>query len=60
MANLETEINKEKDALLSACLKAFNELENMKLESNDYPSTYALASKLDRMVQLIELQSKHE
>ena len=60
MSNLATEINKEKDALLAACLEAFNELENQKLAKNEYPSTYAIAAQLDKMLKLSQLQDKHQ
>lgn len=40
----------QKTQLLKACLMAFNQLRNQRIRC-DYPSTYALAAKIDHLLQ---------
>ncbi|WP_159185373.1 cobalamin biosynthesis protein CbiX [Klebsiella pneumoniae] len=49
-SQLKAELDTQKDALLKACLYALNEIPNRRL-SGQYPSTYALAAKLDQLLQ---------
>ncbi|ECS7744020.1 cobalamin biosynthesis protein CbiX [Salmonella enterica subsp. enterica serovar Java] len=49
-SQLKKEVETEKDLLLCACLEAFNQLPNQCLQGA-FPSTYALAAKLNQLLQ---------
>ncbi|EOY9851159.1 cobalamin biosynthesis protein CbiX [Escherichia coli] len=49
-SQLKKEVETEKDLLLCACLEAFNQLPNQLLQGA-FPSTYALAAKLNQLLQ---------
>ncbi|ECP2897663.1 TPA: cobalamin biosynthesis protein CbiX [Salmonella enterica subsp. enterica serovar Saintpaul] len=49
-SQLKKEVETEKDLLLRACIEAFNQLPNQRLQGA-FPSTYALAAKLDQLLQ---------
>ncbi|HCE1098512.1 TPA: cobalamin biosynthesis protein CbiX [Escherichia coli] len=49
-SQLKKEVETEKDLLLRACLEAFNQLPNQRLQGA-FPSTYALAAKLNQLLQ---------
>jgi hypothetical protein len=44
------EVESQKELLLRACLEAFNQLPNQRLQGA-FTSTYALAAKLDQLLQ---------
>jgi len=47
---LKALVESDKDMLLAACLSAFNEIPNKRLNRGAFPSTYALAAALDKYV----------
>lgn len=49
-SQLKKEVETEKDLLLCACIEAFNQLPNQRLQGA-FPSTYALAAKLNQLRQ---------
>ncbi|EOE4813592.1 TPA: cobalamin biosynthesis protein CbiX [Escherichia coli] len=49
-SQLKKEVESQKELLLRACLEAFNQLPNQRLQG-DFTSTYALAAKLDQLLQ---------
>ncbi|BBW58806.1 cobalamin biosynthesis protein CbiX [Citrobacter freundii] len=49
-SQLKTELESQKTYLLEACLMAFNQLPNQRTKGV-YPSTYALAAKIDHLLQ---------
>lgn len=49
-SQLKAELESQKDLLLKACLHALNEIPDTRL-SGPFPSTYALAAQLDRLIQ---------
>ncbi|WP_426575616.1 cobalamin biosynthesis protein CbiX (plasmid) [Xenorhabdus stockiae] len=55
LPELEGKIPNEVGDLLKACLNAFNQLPNQKINGN-YPSTYALATQIDSILQQITLK----
>ena len=51
-SELKKEIESQTDTMLESCLYAFNELRNTRLDSFAFPSTYALAAALERLIKL--------
>ncbi|WP_234284533.1 cobalamin biosynthesis protein CbiX [Escherichia coli] len=49
-SQLKKEVESEKELMLRACLEAFNQLPNQRLQGA-FPSTYALAAKLNQLLQ---------
>ncbi|HDS5457680.1 cobalamin biosynthesis protein CbiX [Escherichia coli] len=49
-SQLKKEVESEKELMLRACLEAFNQLPNQRLQGA-FPSTYALATKLNQLLQ---------
>lgn len=49
-SQLKKEVETQEDLLLRACLQAFNQLPNQRLQGV-FPSTYALAAKLNQLLQ---------
>lgn len=49
-SQLKAEITERKDVLLEACLEALNQIPNQHLKNNLFPSTYALAAQLSRIL----------
>ncbi|HAV1859004.1 TPA: cobalamin biosynthesis protein CbiX [Enterobacter hormaechei subsp. steigerwaltii] len=49
-SQLKKEVESEKELMLRACLEAFNQLPNKRLQGA-FPSTYALAAKLNQLLQ---------
>ena len=49
-SQLKAELESQKTYLLEACLMAFNQLPNQRTKGA-FPSTYALAAKIDHLLQ---------
>ncbi|EGJ0035095.1 cobalamin biosynthesis protein CbiX [Salmonella enterica] len=49
-SQLKKELESQQALMLRACLEAFNQLPNQRLQGA-FPSTYALAAKLDQLLQ---------
>ncbi|WP_319950378.1 cobalamin biosynthesis protein CbiX [Klebsiella pneumoniae] len=47
---MKKEVETQKELLLCACIEAFNQLPNQRLQGA-FPSTYALAAKLNQLLQ---------
>ncbi len=46
----ETKKAEEFKLLLKSCLEAINTIENQPLNNKEYPTTYRLASKIDKIL----------
>ncbi|MDK6891477.1 cobalamin biosynthesis protein CbiX [Escherichia coli] len=49
-SQLKAELESHKTYLLKACLMAFNQLRNQRIDGA-FPSTYALAAQIDHLLQ---------